>query len=126
MGKPEICRPEIWKKIVAKTVIASQRVARKRARWQAPRSNPSGNAKKEWIASSLTLLAMTAIPEPSARQHRAGSPTISGCRASETAGEARITSACTPKIAVARYRQASAPYNPPTMAPSAEPNGRAP
>ena len=35
-------------------------------------------------------------------QHRAGSPTISGCRASATAGETQITSACAPKIAAAR------------------------
>jgi hypothetical protein len=35
-------------------------------------------------------------------QHRAGSPTISGCRASETAGDIRITSAWAPKIATAR------------------------
>jgi hypothetical protein len=35
-------------------------------------------------------------------QHRAGSPTISGCRASETAGDIRITSAWAPKIATAK------------------------
>jgi hypothetical protein len=32
----------------------------------------------------------------------AASPTISGCRASDTAGDIRITSACAPKIATAR------------------------
>jgi hypothetical protein len=32
----------------------------------------------------------------------AASPTISGCCASETAGDIRITSACAPKIATAR------------------------
>ena len=31
-------------------------------------------------------------------QHRAGSPTMSGCRASETAGDSRITSACAAKM----------------------------
>ena len=43
------------------------------------------------------------------RRHRglsrlatAASVTISGCRASDTAGESRITSACAPKIATAR------------------------
>src|SRR3954464_5434631 len=41
-------------------------------------------------------------------QQQAGSPTMSGCRASATAGETQITSACAPKIAAARYRQASA------------------
>jgi len=30
------------------------------------------------------------------------SPTISGCRASDTAGDIRITSACAPKIVAAR------------------------
>jgi hypothetical protein len=35
-------------------------------------------------------------------QHRAASPTISGCRASATAGDIRITNAWTPKIATAR------------------------
>ena len=35
-------------------------------------------------------------------QHAAGSPTISGCRASATAGDIQITSACAAKIAVAR------------------------
>jgi hypothetical protein len=33
--------------------------SRERARWQAPRSNPSGNKKKDWIASSLRSLAQT-------------------------------------------------------------------
>lgn len=35
-------------------------------------------------------------------QPRAGSPTMSGCRASDTAGETQITSACAAKIAAAR------------------------
>src|SRR6266581_1731384 len=39
------------RKSIARVVIASHRVARMRARWQAPRSNPSCHAKKEWIAS---------------------------------------------------------------------------
>src|SRR6202041_1915708 len=39
-------------------VIASQRVGAKAARSQAPRSNPATSGK--WIASSLTLFAMTA------------------------------------------------------------------
>jgi hypothetical protein len=37
-----------------------------------------------------------------ARSTLGPSPTISGCRASDTAGDIRITSACTPKIAAAR------------------------
>jgi hypothetical protein len=40
-------------------VIASQRVARMRARRQAPRSNPWRSSKESWIASSQVLLAMT-------------------------------------------------------------------
>src|SRR6267143_2041060 len=50
------------------TVIASQRVARMRARpsLRAKRSNPSRRTKKSWIASSLTLLAMTG-PDTGAR-----------------------------------------------------------
>jgi hypothetical protein len=39
-------------------VIASQRVARMRARCQAPRSNP-GQWSTDWIASPQALLAMT-------------------------------------------------------------------
>ena len=38
------------------------------------------------------------FPDQQACRPFAGSPTISGCRASETAGEARITSACAPKM----------------------------
>src|SRR6267143_1857365 len=50
------------------TVIASQWVARMRARpsLRAKRSNPSRRTKKGWIASSLTLLAMTG-PDTGAR-----------------------------------------------------------
>src|SRR5258708_22167786 len=36
-------------------VIASQRVARMRARWQAPRSNPYRGKLESWIASSRSL-----------------------------------------------------------------------
>jgi hypothetical protein len=42
------------------------------------------------------------IESQQARSACAPSLTISGCRASETAGDIRITSACTPKIATAR------------------------
>src|SRR5260370_15947787 len=42
------------------------------------------------------------VDSQQARNTCAPSPTISCCRASETAGDSRITSACTPKIATAR------------------------
>ena len=53
------------------------------------------------------LLAMTKgtnsrVNPQQARSTCGPSPTISGCRASETAGDIRITSACAPKIAAAR------------------------
>ena len=78
---------DIWMKMVAKVVIASK-------------AKQSMAPHEEWIASSQGLLAMTGVAQ---HARSAGpSPTISGCRASETAGDIRITSAWAAKIAAAR------------------------
>jgi hypothetical protein len=48
-----------------------------------------GNDRRGWLIGFESAYAFAA-------------PIMSGCRASETAGEARITSACAPKIATPR------------------------
>jgi hypothetical protein len=52
--------------------------------------------EKAWMAGSSPVMTKHAL------YAFAGSPTISGCRASDTAGDIRITSAWVPKIATAR------------------------
>ena len=71
-------------------------MTRKRGTRHCERSEAIHCAEQRMDCFVAVLLAMTSD------QHLAGSPTISGCRASETAGDIRITSACAPKIASAR------------------------
>jgi hypothetical protein len=54
-----------------------------------------------WFAMTKAVGWLPGSPQH-ARKDLADSPTISGCRASDTAGDIRITSAWAPKIAAAR------------------------
>jgi hypothetical protein len=61
--------------------------------------------KKTWMAGTspaMTKPVFRIVVYQQARSTLGPSPTISGCHASDTAGDIRITSACAAKIAAAR------------------------